>query len=97
LIIPPIKGQKVWVLSNDWRWYLYNQAATPFFHWELSKNYLQKVDYYDIQADIYDRLQSQMPDIILGDTKTIENLLKNLPTIALQYKKEGDLWRKIPH
>ncbi|KOY84643.1 hypothetical protein AD998_19530 [bacterium 336/3] len=93
IVIPPIKQSKVWVLSSDVSWYLYNKAITPFFNWDLSKKYLQKLDYYDIQADIYNKIMFEKPHIIVGDEKTIELLFNKLPTIAERYVKEKYYWK----
>ena len=95
LSVPTFKNKKIWVLDKKWEYYLYNQAATPYFHWDLSKKYLQKVDYYDIQAEIYERLIQNPPDIILGHQPTIEVVFKRLPTFAKRYRLRENYWEKI--
>lgn len=94
LAIPDFQNQKIWVLDKKWEYYLYNQAATPYFHWDLSKKYLQKTDYYDIQAEIYERVSQSLPDIIVGHQPTIEAIFRRLPTFAKYYKKRKDYWEK---
>jgi len=96
IILPQTKNTKVWVVGTDLSWYLHNKATTPFFNWHLSKKYLQKVDYYDIQADIYNKIIAEKPQIIVGDEKTIELLFSKLPTIAQEYKKEKNYWKLNP-
>ncbi|MCU0438578.1 MAG: hypothetical protein MUC49_11775 [Raineya sp.] len=93
IILPTIKASKVWVLGTDISWYLKNKAITPFFNWNLSKKYIQKLDYYDIQADIYNKITFDKPHIIVGDEKTIELLFNKLPTIAEKYTKEKYYWK----
>jgi len=93
MVIPLIKQSKVWVLGTDVSWYLNNKATTPFFNWDLSKKYLQNLDYYDIQADIYNKIMFEKPHIIVGDEKTIALLFQKLPTIAEKYTKEKYYWK----
>ena len=95
LSMPAFKNKKIWVLDKKWEYYLYNQAASPYFHWDLSKKYLQKVDYYDIQAEIYERLSQNAPEIIIGHQPTIEAIFKRLPTFAKQYRLKENYWEKI--
>lgn len=94
LSVPAFKDKKIWVLDKKWEYYLHNQAASPYFYWDLSKNYLQKVDYYDIQAEMYERLMQNPPDIIIGHQPTIEAILKRLPTLAKKYRYKENYWEK---
>lgn len=96
LQIPDIKGEKIWLLGNRWEFYLKNQAATPYFHYELAQKHLQNIDYYDIQAEVYDRLSRDLPTIIAGDKNRIEKIFQRLPTIAEKYEYQGERgWWKL--
>ncbi|GAB4129993.1 MAG: hypothetical protein OHK0045_20750 [Raineya sp.] len=95
LDFPAFQGKKIWVLDKKWEYYRYNKVSSPYFHWDLSKKYLQKVNYYDIQAEIYERLFQDSPDIIVGHQATIEGIFKRLPTFAQRYTPKKGYWEKI--
>ena len=95
LSLPAFQNKKIWVLDKKWEYYLYNQAASPYFHWGLSQKYLKKVDNYDVQAEIYERLLKNTPDIILGHQAAIDGIFKRLPTFAQKYSLKEGYWEKI--
>lgn len=95
LVLPAFQGKKIWVLDTKWEYYLQNKAATPYFHWGLSKKYLQKVEYYDVQAEIFESLSQKAPDIILGHEPTINAIFRRLPTFAKNYQYKENYWEKI--
>lgn len=95
LQVPDIQKEKIWFLGKRWEFYLKNKATTPYFHYELAQKHLQFLDYYDIQAEIYDRLSQDLPTIITGEKNTIEKIFKRLPSLAqkYEYRREKGWWQ----
>ncbi len=96
LQVPDVQKERIWFLGKRWEFYLKNKVSTPYFHYELAQKHLQFLDYYDIQAEIYDRLSQDLPTLILGDKNMIEKLFTRLPTIAQKYEYQGEKgWWKL--
>lgn len=96
VIIPEVKGEKIWFLGKQWEYYLHNQLATPYFHYELSERHLKYLDYYDVQAEVYDKIEQDLPTLIAGNRALITKLFQRLPGLAQRYEYQSEKgWWKL--
>lgn len=92
---PNIRNKKIWILGEKWEWYAHNQAISPFFDWQLSKYYLENIDYYEVQIFIYEKITKESPDMIVGNRNVIENIMQKIPALAALYQRKDAYWEKI--
>lgn len=89
-------NKKTLVLGPDIKPYFVSKHATPYFNWELSKNQLENLDYYDNLEEVNKNLRSDMPEFIIDQVGLAPNLFRKIPLIGAEYEQaNGKVYRRI--
>jgi hypothetical protein len=91
-----IRNQRILIIGEDLSAYRYNQLATPYLNWDLSKYDLKNLDNYEAVINIFDHFRKDPPDYILDRENVIEKLFQRAPALANQYEKTEitDVYKK---
>ena len=91
-----IKDKKTLILGSDIRPYAYTKQATPYFNWELSRDQLEYLSYYDNLEEIDSNFRKDMPEFIIDQIDLAPKLFNSIPLIGAEYEKYGDgIYRRI--
>ena len=71
------------------------RIASPFMDEKLSRFWLEKVDYYQPAARLYDNLSTSDPDVIIDEQGVIGKLFFRYPNLEARYVKKGMRFEKI--
>jgi hypothetical protein len=82
-----IRNQRILIIGEDLSAYRYNQLATPYLNWDLSKYDLKNLDNYEAVINIFDHFRKDPPDYILDRENVVEKLFQRAPALANQYEK----------
>jgi hypothetical protein len=82
-----IRNQRILIIGEDLSAYRYNQLATPYLNWDLSKYDLKNLDNYEAVINIFDNFRKDPPDYILDRENVVEKLFQRAPALANQYEK----------
>ena len=68
---------------------IYNNStfATPYLNWELAKNHLENMEYYDVITDVFKNFSNDPPEVIIDLKGTVPELFRKMPTIELKYSQ----------
>ncbi len=89
-------AKKTLILGPDIKPYFVSMQATPYFNWNLSKNQLTQLDYYDNLEEINRNIRSDMPEYILDQVGLAPKLFDKIPLIAAEYRRAGDgLYKRV--
>jgi hypothetical protein len=86
-LIDLIEGKKIWVLGRHQELYTYGSIGTTFFDWQLSRPYLDNLNYYDNLVFIQESIDLYQPDIILDYEFRWRQIVKHIPTLENNYEK----------
>ena len=91
-----IRNQRILIIGEDLSAYRYNQLATPYLNWDLSKYDLKNLDNYEAVINIFDHFRKDPPDYILDRENVVEKLFQRAPALASQYEKTDitDVYKK---
>lgn len=82
---PEYSNSKILVLGPDISPYYFSRQATPYFNWSLSKDQLEKLDYYDNIVSIDKNIRNDMPDYIVDQIDLAPKLFDHIPFLSLEY------------
>ncbi|OFY65512.1 MAG: hypothetical protein A3H98_00620 [Bacteroidetes bacterium RIFCSPLOWO2_02_FULL_36_8] len=74
-------GKKIMVLSDNVLFYLHNRLATPYFDWSLINRDFSKLNNYQTIYVIYQRIMSDMPELVVDENNLFESFLVKAPLI----------------
>jgi hypothetical protein len=86
----PYQDKKVLVLGPDIRPYLYSKVSTPYFNWDLSRNQLEGLNYYDNLEAIDQNIRADMPDYIVDQVGLAARLFDKIPILGSEFVFIGD-------
>lgn len=91
LMLTPPKNEvysdkKTLVLGDDIRPYAISKPATPYFNWRLSKDQLEKLNYYDNLEAINKNFHRDMPEYIVDQIGLAPKIFDKIPLIGSEYK-----------
>ena len=91
------EGKRIVVLGPDIRPYLHAKAATPFLDWYISRNVLERPDYYDNLTVIMKGFESDMPEIIIDENNIMPQLMARIVPLKKNYrlKSSGGIYELI--
>ncbi len=92
---PDVKGKKILVLDASYSVYLTNQPAGFFLEWELVRPVFEEPDYYQHVSMVATAFAKDPPEVIFDPNNLMPRMLKYLPGIQAQYRKEGDRFVRI--
>ena len=81
--------QKTLILGPDIRPYAYTKQVTPYFNWDLSREQLENLSYYDNLEAIDKNLRNDMPDYIIDQIDLAPKLFNSIPLIRDKYENIG--------
>lgn len=87
-------GTRVLVMDNDLSVYKYHALASPFFNWELSKDFFSAPDYYENIIAVYKGLMNDPPDVIRDRENKLAPFLERIPELRQMYVKEDVFYIK---
>jgi hypothetical protein len=90
-----IKDKKIMSLGNDINHYQYNTMSGGFLNWNLSKQVFEQPDYYENILMINNAFKSDPPDIIIDEKNLMEAVMKRIPSLRNQYRRQGTQYIKI--
>ena len=82
-----ITEKKVWVLGEHKVLYTYGSIGTTFFDWQLSKPYLDNLNYYDNLVFIKQSLDRFEPDVILDYDLRWRKIVNHIPSLSDKYEQ----------
>ena len=91
----PLKNTSVLVLGNDPSVYLANRTASAFINWDLAEEIFKSPEYYESVVAVNDGLRSDPPQVIIDRENLLKPFLERLPELKGQYRKDGDIYKKI--
>ena len=83
------------VLTDDQGIYSQNKVAGYFPDWSLSKAIFLEPDYYENILLINEAFEKDPPEIIIDPNDLMKNILDRIPQLRTNYKREGELYKKI--
>ena len=89
----PTEG-KLLVLSDEVEYYQHNKIATTFINWRIDQEYFNNLDDYNNISFIYEKLNEDLPDVIIDPKNYCEKLFSFLPSIEEKYTKSGTMYIK---
>jgi len=81
------QNKKIAFFGDDMSVFINNKQATPYFDWQLSKSYLQGMDYYSKVVHVYNGFRQDMPDVIIDTKNVMPKVLERIPEFERTYKK----------
>lgn len=78
--------KKTLVIGPDISPYFSARQATPYFNWNLSKNQLAQLNYYDNVQEIDKNFRNDMPEFIIDKEGLVPDLFEKLPLIGAEYE-----------
>lgn len=90
-----VKGKKILVLDASYSAYLTNQPAGYFLEWELVRPVFEEPDYYQHVSMVASAFAKDPPEIIFDPNNLMPRMLKYLPAIQVQYRKQGERYVRL--
>jgi hypothetical protein len=90
-----IKGKRVLVLDADLGIYTQNKMASHFLNWNLSKKTFEHPEFFENITLIHQSFQKELPDVIIDKNNLMKPILERIPRLKLQYKREGDFYKRV--
>jgi hypothetical protein len=84
------ENKKIMVLGYDISPYAFGKQATPYFNWDLSKNQLTQLEFYDNLEAIDKNFRSDLPDVIIDQIDLVPKLFSAIPLLGAEYKFAGN-------
>ncbi len=81
-----IRNAKVLVMGNDLSPYMYNQTATPYINWALSKSDFVDIDNYENVINIIENFKKDPPNYIFDQENLLPKVFLRIPDLAKQYE-----------
>lgn len=88
-----VEGKSIVILGRDVSLYQHARLATPYLEWQLARQQLTELDYYDNLVEAFRNLEQDEPQVIVDDEGIVPQLFQRMPTIASRYKKDP----RLPH
>lgn len=85
------EGKKLLVIGESIDAYLNSSLATPYLNWQLSRNQLGNLEYYDNLTETYLHFNDTPPGVIIDEKQVVPELFEKAPTIGLKYKPHPSL------
>lgn len=93
--LPEYIDKPIVVLGPDVGPYYYGRLSTPYFNWNLSKNQLTGLQYFDNLEAIDLNFRKDMPDYIVDQIGIVPELFEKIPNLGETYERVSDkLYRK---
>lgn len=88
--------KKILVLGPDIKPYYSGRQATPYFNWNLSKNHLEHLSYYDNLEAIDKNIRGDMPEFIIDQVDLAPELFNYIPFLGKEYEHlNNGVYRRI--
>jgi hypothetical protein len=95
-----VRGKKILVLGDNLSIYRNAYISTPYLDWQISKNALSSVDYFENLAQIYNNFGKDMPEVIVDLENIMPQLQSRIPLLEASYQKQrgsnGQVYTLIP-
>ena len=82
-----VKNKKIWVLGDEPELYTHGKLGTTFYNWQLSKPYLENLDYYDNLVFIKKSVDRFKPEVILDYEFMWKKLVLHIPSLEEDYEQ----------
>lgn len=88
-------GKRVMLLGDGISVYQQNSLGGYFLNWPLSRETVRGIDYFENVETLWQSFQRNPPDVIIDQEKLAPAMFKRLPSVAKQYRKEGDVYWRV--
>lgn len=85
----PASPVRVWVIGYDYEWYKYYRSATPFFDYELSRRYLDRLDHYSTCEYLARTILQSPPTFIVDSKQRWKDISERIPLLGAHYRPTG--------
>ena len=93
---PVYANKRILVLGPDIRPYYYAKVATPYFNWQLCKDEIEGIAFYDNLEMIDYKVRSDMPDFIIDQENIATNIFEKIPLLGREYQSiQNGIYRRI--
>ena len=83
---PEFAENKILVLGPDIQPYYFSSVATPYFNWEISKQELQELNYYDNLEEIDRKFRADMPEYIIDQVDLAPQIFEKIPLLGDEFR-----------
>ena len=90
-----LEGKKILVMSDNLHPYLNNRTSAYFLDWNLFKPVFAEPDIYQHVGIVADAFAQDAPDVIIDPENNFSGVLKYIPIIRQNYKREGSNYIRI--
>lgn len=91
-----VVGKRVMLLGHDLSVYQHNSLGGYFLNWSLSRDVVSGTDYFENVETVWESFQQNPPDVIIDREGLVPALFRRLPSVAKDYKKQGEIYWRIP-
>jgi hypothetical protein len=84
-----VKNARILVLGNDFNYYAYNRATTPYINWQLAQKDFRYLNTYYAVFKIRRNIVASVPDYIVDDAGLMPELMYKIPDLFSRYKQVG--------
>ncbi len=93
LLVPDLKpeqtGKRILVLDDNWSTYRYNQLASPFLEWRLTKTIFSNPQYYKNVIQVDEGIMGDPPEVIRDPDDLLGPFLQRIPELKKTYHRSG--------
>ena len=90
-----LSEQSLMYLGDDLANYKTYKIASPFLDKELKKYWIEKLDYYQPAARIFDIIRQSDPDVIIDEEGILSKMFFRYPDLEASYEKSGDKYTRV--
>ncbi|MGB4975067.1 MAG: DUF6427 family protein, partial [Cyclobacteriaceae bacterium] len=90
-----IKEKRILVLDKNLNLYQNNSLGGYFLDWELSAPVFTDLTKYDHVEIISSCFNEDPPEVIIDKNNLMKGVIQRIPSIGREYRKEGNVYRKI--
>ena len=91
----PVQNKKLMVLGDGLNLYRDNSLGGFFLNWELSAPVFNNLSTYRNVEIVASCFEKDPPEVIYDDNNLMGNVIKYIPAIGKEYKKEGNTYLRI--
>lgn len=79
------EGKKLWVVGSDYRSYIHAIPTLKYLNWDISKDDLNRLDYFTGTEHVRLNLEKTKPEWIVDQKNVVPSLFERIPVLKSQY------------
>lgn len=92
-----VKDARILVLGNDFNYYAYNRATTPYINWPLAQQDFRHLNTYYAVYKIRRNIEVSVPDYIVDEAGLMPELIYKIPDLFSRYipLKDKNIYKRV--